>query len=342
MNFIISSTARQSHRAPWPFPRLVRERAINMSFAKEKVTKNGYSSGFQSYLYFCYSHKIPVDPTPDTLSLYVAWLAAHIKPASVDTYLSGICSELEDYYPDVRKNRRSPLVRDTLAGAKRRFRQDTTRKEPLTIDDLIRVASTFTEPSHDERLFLALVLCGFFGVHRLGELVDHDSPRLRDHTKTIQRASVKDYANGEGISYWLPKHKADQIAGSEVIIRRFDDSLDPVPIVRQYLDSRDKKFPLHSQLFLTSEGRVPTRSWYMRRFKQHFAASQGGHSGRSGAATFLALLGWSKELIQKLGRWKSDAFDAYVRKNPVVLQAFRSAGRLFMPTGPINVVNSTT
>ncbi|EIM91712.1 uncharacterized protein STEHIDRAFT_30428, partial [Stereum hirsutum FP-91666 SS1] len=244
-------------------------------------------------------HNFPLDPNPDTLSLYVAWLCTYIKPKSVDSYLSAICSELEDLYPDVRKNRKSPLVRNTLTGAKKRFGTDTNRKDPLAIEDIIRVAESLSDPSPDDLLFLALLLCAFYGVHRLGELVEHDRPALRDSNKTIKRTSVKFYENDECISYWLPKHKADALfAGSEVVIQKLHDTFDPVPIISQYISSRDKRFPLHCQLFLTSAGRPPTRAWFMRRFHHHFEGNVSGHSARAGAATFLASLGWSRDFIQ--------------------------------------------
>lgn len=324
-------TSRQV-RPKWTLERLVRERAIDVSYAKDLTTQSSYSSACQSYIYFCQIHEFPIDPTADTLSLYVAWLCSYIKPKSVDTYLSAICSELEDLYPNVRQNRRSPLVRNTLAGAKKRFGTDTKRKDPLAIEDIIRVTQSFTNPSHDDALFLALLLCAFFGVHRLGELVEHDRPSLRDPNKTIKRSSLKFYENNECVSYWLPKHKADALfAGSEVVIRRFTDDFDPVPIITRYTSFRDSRFPLHCQLFLTSTGRPPTRNWFMTRFHAYFSKNFSGHSARSGAATFLASLGWSRDFIQRMGRWKSDAFEMYVRKNPALLQAFLSGGRVPRP-----------
>lgn len=327
MSFLtLSPTARQT-RPAWSLERLVRERAIDVSFAKDRSTQASYTSACQSYIHFTHIHHLPIDPTADTLSLYVAWLCTYIKPKSVDTYLSAICSELEDLYPDVRRVRRGALVKNTLAGAKKRFGTDTTRKDPLAIEDIVRVAESFTNPSHDDLLFLAMLLCAFYGVHRLGELVDHDRPELRDSNKNIKRASVKFFENNDCISYWLPQHKADALfAGSEVVIRKFHDDYDPVPLIRRYISSRDSRFPLHFQLFLTSAGRQPTRTWFMSRFRRHFTGNVSGHSPRSGAATFLAMLGRARELIQRMGRWKSDAFEMYVRKNPSLLQAFLSGG----------------
>lgn len=42
---------------------------------------------------------------------------------------------------------------------------------------------------------------------------------------------------------------------------------------------------------------------------------------RSGGATSLAECGVPPNLIQAMGRWASDAFQVYIRKNPVLMQA---------------------
>lgn len=312
--------------------RFVKERALALSFALEKATKSSYSSALQAYLHFCRLHNFPVDPTIDTLSFFTVWLCHHLDPKSVGNYLSGICSELEPIFPDVRKNRKSPLVANVLAGCRKQFGgKETNRKDPVSIDDVNRVIAAFPAPSHDDMLFLAIFVCGFFGLHRLGELTDKDQVKLREPRKIIKRSSVK--LKDDAFSYWLPMHKADRFwQGGEVMIPQRPGSANPVPIFRRYLASRDRRFPYHSQLFLTSRGAVPTRAWFLRRFFKLFTRTFGGHSLRAGDATFFALLGYSNETIQRLGRWASEAFQIYVRKNPVLLYALIQSGSVARQT----------
>ena len=44
-----------------------------------------------------------------------------------------------------------------------------------------------------------------------------------------------------------------------------------------------------------------------------------GQSLRAGGATMLAEMGFAPHIIQAAGRWSSEAFQIYVRKNPFLL-----------------------
>ena len=55
--------------------------------------------------------------------------------------------------------------------------------------------------------------------------------------------------------------------------------------------------------------------------KLFFNSDVAGQSMRAGGATSLAENGVPPNLIQAIGRWASSAFQIYIRKNPVLLQA---------------------
>ena len=120
-----SSSFRRSHRDTWARDRLLRERAVAIACAIEPGTALSYSSAVTSYFDFCSSHDFPVAPTPDTLSFYTVYMAHYIKPKSVGSYLSGICSQLEPFSPDVRSHRHHWLVTKSLEGCKKMFPKTT-------------------------------------------------------------------------------------------------------------------------------------------------------------------------------------------------------------------------
>jgi hypothetical protein len=78
---------RQPIRAAWSRDRLLHERAVALGHVIDKSTLSNYTSALNSYLHFVKIHELPVEPTPDTLSLYTVYMCHHINPCSVNTYL---------------------------------------------------------------------------------------------------------------------------------------------------------------------------------------------------------------------------------------------------------------
>ncbi|KAI0059318.1 hypothetical protein BV25DRAFT_1780889, partial [Artomyces pyxidatus] len=242
-------------------------------------------------------HHRSVEPTVDTISFYVVFMSYHIQPRSVRAYLSGICNQLEHVYPAVREIRKHPMVVRTLTGCMKLYNSPPTRKEPLTFEHLAHVLRNNPNPTHNDLLFRAILFSGFFALHRLGELTDHDRIELRSSRKTIMRATVA--MQPRTYSYVLPGHKADRFFdGNIVIIPARDDIVDPLKVFTAYLASRDSLFSLQPALFLTARGAIPTRAWFISRLRKFFPAAIAGHSMRAGGATFYASEGWPDDRIQ--------------------------------------------
>jgi hypothetical protein len=150
----VSATSRQPFKEAWTMERLVNERSISLGYSIDASSFGTYTSALNSYITFCNLHELPIDPTPDTLSFYVVFLSTYIKPDSVNSYLSGICRQLEPFYPDIRDNRKSLLVSRTMAGCMRRFGIAANRKSPLSHANLLFILdSIVSDPPHDELLF---------------------------------------------------------------------------------------------------------------------------------------------------------------------------------------------
>lgn len=124
---------RQPHWVPWTCKCLVHERAIALGQAIDVSTWKNYRSALNSYLSFIRMHNMPIEPTAETLSLYTMYMCHHIKPDLVDTYLSGICHQLEPYFPEVSQVRKARLVHCTLEGCKCLRGTSTIQKWALMI-----------------------------------------------------------------------------------------------------------------------------------------------------------------------------------------------------------------
>jgi hypothetical protein len=306
--------------------RLLHERSILLGMAIDKSTHQSYSSALNSYLTFCKLHDFDIFPTPENLSLYITYQSTFIKPKSVDSYLSGIANQMENFFPEVRQNCNSALVSRTLKGAMRRHGSPIHRKKPLSLEDLAIVFDDLKLSSdHDNCLFLAQLLVGFHVLLRLAELCFPDHIQLQDYSKISLRSSVQWFP--DAVSFWLPSHKADPtFEGNCLIVQRVYNSPDPYSSFTNYLRSRDQLFPFNLELWLRSNGKIPTRSWFIHRLSRYFPKDIAGQSLRSGGATNLAINGVPPPLIQAAGQWSSEAFRAYTRKNPFFLHALLFSG----------------
>jgi hypothetical protein len=167
-----------------------------------------YTSATNSYLTFCRLHNLPIDPTSETLSYYITFQSSHINPKSVESYLSGICNNLEPFSPEIRVNQASALVKRTLKGALRRHGHPTKRKSPLTTAQLQSITSDLADSrNHDDMLFLSMLNTGFPGLLRLGEMTINNNPHLRNFCKVVLQSSLKWI--GTDFEFLLPAHKTD-------------------------------------------------------------------------------------------------------------------------------------
>ena len=121
------------------------------------------------------------------MSFYIVFMSRHIDPKSVKTYLSGICQQLEPYFPNVHQARHSPLVERTMKGCMRLHGTATKRKRALTTSDLQKVLLDLAHSqSHDDFLFRTMLLTGFFALMRLRELSFPNDVSLRNWKKVTK------------------------------------------------------------------------------------------------------------------------------------------------------------
>ena len=167
------------------------EHAIAIACAVELSSISTYSSAVKSYFDFCSSHSFPIELTPDTLSFYAVYMAHHIKPRSVSSYLSGVCNQLELFFSNIWQHRWHWLVSKTLEGCWKMFLSATSWKRPLARSELVKASQEFNlSSSYNNSLFFTLLLTSFHGLMRLGEITWPDKTNLQDYCKVIMRNSV--------------------------------------------------------------------------------------------------------------------------------------------------------
>ncbi|KAF7784928.1 hypothetical protein Agabi119p4_1093 [Agaricus bisporus var. burnettii] len=246
-------------------------------------------------------------------------MSEFIKPSSVESYLTGIVHYLAPVYPHIHDWRSAPVVQQTLRGCKKLHNIPVKRKRALTIHELNRMSTLYYySKQHDDTLFVAILLVGFYALLRLGELVYPDDPTLDCPRKMSQRNTLS--ITAASVRFQLPYHKADKFyEGNTVLVRPNPGPSDPIRAMARYTISRDRHFPNHSDLWVRGDGSRPRRHWFLRRLHLFCDGDVAGHSLRSGGATMLAENGISLDIIQALGRWSSEAFRTYIRLHPDLL-----------------------
>ena len=173
----------------------------------------------------------------------------------------------------------------------------------------------------------------FAGLLRLREMTVSDTSHLRDSRKIVSHSSLS-WVDNE-YEFLLPAHKADTtFEGNRVHIARIINAPDPQPFMKRFITSRDRLFPLHPQLSLRKNSTVPTRSWFLHRLSAYCPPDIAGQSMCAGGATALTEASTPGELIRGTGRWSSDAFERYIRKNVIVLHALILGHSLHYSHGP--------
>lgn len=311
----------RARRTRWPIERLTHERNIAVGSALALSSNSACNSAVQSWIRFAKLHELPLEPSAETLSFYIVYECFYIEPRSVNSYLSGIINKLEPFFADIRSLRSHLIVKRTLKGCMRLYSNPIQRKRPLLLNDIKVLSSTLRRSkNYDDMLFLAIIQTGFFSLQRLGELTQPDNYKLRDYRRLPQRSSFRRF--DDRCEYTLPVHKADILfQGNKIVIERLNETWDPASALDRYVKARDRLFPLLPQLWVTSIGETPTRSWVLTRLRGCLGQSVAGHSIRSGGATFLALKNVPDARIQAIGRWSSEAWKQYIRAHPVTLQA---------------------
>ena len=152
---------------------------------------------------------------------------------------------------------------------------------------------------------------------RSGEFTTSPSQDPDECALLVTDVAVDSRQDPQVLTVLLQRSKSDQFgAGTHLYLGRTGNTLCPVSALLAYLAIRPST---PGPLFVFQDGTPLSRRQLVLHLRD--ALSQigidvtnfSGHSFRIGAASTAAKAGLSDSFIQKLGRWKSDAFTAYIR-----------------------------
>ncbi|KAJ7937725.1 hypothetical protein B0H13DRAFT_2302551 [Mycena leptocephala] len=137
------------------------------------------------------------------------------------------------------------------------------------------------------------------------EVVHHVLTKKTAKNRKIKAKAVAEDADAEVSAVDDKPDRGTQVEASDKRMRRPNPS---APVTRE--------------LWLRSNGSVPSRGWFIARIKHYFPHDVAGQSLRAGGATSLAEAGVPPNIIKAIGRWASGVFQIYIRSS--LGYAFRS------------------
>ncbi|KAI9324805.1 hypothetical protein BDR26DRAFT_964530 [Obelidium mucronatum] len=270
--------------------------------------------------------------TAERVALFASWLAnSGYKYSTVQQYLAGVGAVYAQYgYHDWDRIRAHPALKRVLVGIEKSWHLQHVQSFPL--QDLftwsefctVLVEASKIPSLHDRCLFRAMLVFGFTALHRLAELTapvncNHASATAarRISLASIHYVVVPPLTRPSYIEYTLPYHKGDPHSrGTQC--RIFDDSIwngsHHLRHVLEYIRLRREPSTVLPELFLTQALEYPSRRWFLAHLASLASCRHGSKSLRAGGATYAALSNKSPAFIKLLGRWKSDAWLAYVQQ----------------------------
>lgn len=239
-------------------------------------------------------------------------------PSTVNTYVSalGYCHKLSG----VDDPTKVFFVMQMLRGyGKLGFRLDS--RLPIILPILLRILASavhFCHSQYDIVLFQAMCSLAFFGCMRVGEITPTPSKgggsQIFQICQLTQLVDENQKVVALKCTFLDFKHNYNQRPFSLVIGRQ--SHFCPVQVLLDYLSRRGYS---PGPLFILGDGSPVSRAAFTEKLSMAIKycgldpSRYKGHSFRIGAASHAADAGMSDAQIRALGRWKSNAFQKYIR-----------------------------
>lgn len=287
-------------------------------------TQRAYKSAKNRYSEFCVVNKFSPLPASEHLLCRFASSLANEKLChnTIKCYLAAVRHlHIAEGYGDPLISRMARLEQ-VLKGVKSTQAKGIRKKVrlPITPELLLKLKGVWSREGSDRdggMLWAAASLC-FFAFLRSGEIsVPSNSAYDAGAHLSFNDVATDSLESPQILKIRLKASKTDPFrVGVDVYVGRTDNALCPVTAVLTYMTARGQG---PGPLFVFQNGTPLTRARFVVRLREALGSAgvdqsaYSGHSFRSGAATTAARQGISDSTIKMLGRWKSSAYQLYIK-----------------------------
>ena len=315
-------------------PELIAQAQTFLALAIGSSTRQTYSTGLKSFIAFADTHGIrPAFPASvQTLCLWISYLASPPHAVTLGTckvYLSAVVTRHAELGYDHPLANAPPMLSRIMAGIKRMSAQPRRPKLPITTGLLEEMRPHLDLQQRSDILLWAMMWTATTGLLRISEFAtrgDNDTGRVL----TVQQLTLHDHAQrpyslteagsaDEETLYAilrLTASKTDPFRAGVDIVLSSSTALRALLVYGAHLEPTCTPT---TPLFHHADRTAATRTWLMKRVDGLLRRTGrdprqfSSHSFRKGGAVSLQSIGVEDSLIRRLGRWKSDAFNLYVR-----------------------------
>ena len=281
------------------------------------ATRKAYTVGLRRYFTFCSKTKLKQIPAlEDTLLLFITHLTQqNLSFGTIQVYLSAVRYYHMANHEDAKlASDRTPRLTQVLKGIRKSNALTHTRhdKQPITFPIMHQLQPLFTKhPScYPNIMIWAAFCCAHFGLLRISELT----------ALLLSDVAVDSHTFPQMVRLTIRQSKTDQFRhGTYVYLGKTGHNVCPVAALVKYLGKQTDKPGL---LFILPDNRLLSRNMFRAVLNKAFTdlrlhpGSFNTHSFRIRAATSTAHAGISEPFLKTLGRWKSNAYQKYIKPSP--------------------------
>lgn len=266
-----------------------------------------------------------MSPLPVTERGLVAFVASMVKQglqhSTIKSYLSAVRHlQISVGGGDPRMGGMPQLELVVRGSKKEKAKGQKLTRLPITPAILLRMRAVWEKETlgWDGVMLWAACCLGFFGFLRSGELVaPADGEFDPGQHLSFADVSVDNRSHPTVLAVQIKQSKTDPFRqGTTIFMGRTDTALCPVAAVLAFMAMRG---PGEGPLFRFQDNRPLTRQRLVAAICAALAEAglkpenYAGHSFRIGAATTAAACGLPIATIKSLGRWRSEAYQLYIR-----------------------------
>ena len=288
-----------------------------VSASLSAATQSSYNRMLSVYSNFCQKYFPGVNVLPST-HVMVAHFISHLfiqnyQPSTIASYISALSFMHKIKF--LQDPTDTFFIKKMLKGTKQ-LRHSVDTRLPITYDILVKLVKALPKVIvgiYNQVLLKAMMSTAYFCFLWIGEIAVKIYRVTQREDLKFER--VNGHVSNTTITMKFYKHSNLQ-SKTLSIARRPENYLCPVKAIEEYL--RLQNCP-HGPLFRFKCGK-PVSGFYFNSSLKSLLNFVGldtnfykGHSFRIGAATSAAAKGVPLALIQSMGRWKSNAFQHYIR-----------------------------